>query len=203
MRLPRFAAAAVVVLLAAQPAHAQNLIYNPGFEIGSLDGWTSPNGVMPARSTTPFAHAGQFAAEMPSVYPFNYPGPPNYQEFGQTLATTPGQSYDISFFAENTAGNDQNNGLRIIFGGVTLFDQALTNGTWQQFAVQGTASTASTWFEIDGFDVPGSNIIDDVSVTATAGPPTLTPEPATLWLVALGALALGEARRRAWRARPV
>ena len=86
------------------------------------------------------------------------------------------------------------NGLRISFGGATLFDQQLANSTWRLFTVHGIATSASTWFEADGFSPVGANFIDDLSVTATspgAGPPTTTPEPATMGLLAAGLLALG------------
>ena len=197
----RFAAAAVILAVAApRAAHAQNLLTNPGFETGDLTGWTSPNGVMPPLAVPPYTHSGNYSATVLSVYSFNYPGPPNYQEFGQTLATVPGQLYDIGFYAMNGIGNDPNNGLRISFGGNTLFNQALTNTTWQLFTVQGTASSASTWFEIDGWNAPSGTYIDDAFVVQAnpgAGPPpTTTPEPATFGLLGVGLLGLAARRRR-------
>lgn len=179
--------AAAALGVGATRAQAQNLVTNGGFESG-LTGWTVTLCNSSYHVTTDgTAHSGTSAAAFPSVG--------CYDTITQTLSTTPGEQYMIDFWAQESGSP---NGLRILFGPNTIFEQALTNSSYQEFTLTATATSNSTDFSIEGFNNPSRSHVDDVSVTANV---TATPEPATLVLMASGLVPLvGFTRRRSKRA---
>ena len=182
---------ALAVFLTAATAQAQNLVFNPGFEnTPALEGYTVATceaGLGAFRSGI-FGRTGSFGLA------FNSRG--CNATVTQTLSTVAGQSYDISFwYRANTVATPNN--LTFSFGGMELFNQTLSNLSYQQFTFSAVATSNMTNIVFGGRS-PGANAVDDVSVMA--GTPTaVVPEPATVALMAAGfagLFGLAKVRRR-------
>jgi Protein of unknown function (DUF642)/PEP-CTERM motif len=114
----------------------------------------------------------------------------------QSVATTPGQTYQLSFWVGNV------NNVGGIFGTTSTVDLmvngsshgAFTNSctsctttqAWEQFTMSFVATDATTMLTFLNGDPPtdNSNGLDNVVLTAKGG--TGVPEPATLGLLVLG-----------------
>jgi hypothetical protein len=152
----------VILIAMAGPTFAQ-LIVNGDFETGTLAGWT----------TTPAATGSNFGVTTLPPSPdgtlgafFSATGS-DFDSISQTFATTPGASYDFSFFYQpinNDPGNGDN-GFRALFNGVALYENFDTNSgsIFQTFTVQATGSL--TTVEFQGRNAKGADYLDDVSVT--------------------------------------
>ena len=146
-----FALAAVAALSIAYPAKA-NLITNSGFELGTT-GWNFSNGASWAPGAG--AHSGVAYGFMPSAGA-------NSPTIAQSVATTAGASYTISFFVACAASIPSN--LAVNFGG-TIFNHLFPAGNngYTQFSFTATASGANTNLSFVGGGV-ASFRLDDVSV---------------------------------------
>jgi PEP-CTERM motif-containing protein/carbohydrate binding protein with CBM4/9 domain len=156
-----------------------NLVTNPGFELGSFSGWTNNSTGNFVNAANP--HSGTYSAWMGQVG--------SDGSFQQSIATTPGQLYNVSFWLESPGGTP--NDFSASFGGVTFY--TVTNGgafPYTQFMGNITATTASSLLLFSARQDPSYWHVDDVDVH-------LVPEPGTLGLIALGALGLvGAVRKR-------
>jgi len=229
MRVPRIVGAALIfTVVSAASSAAQNQLVNPGFESGDLSGWTvSTTGSstvhvgmagMPVPGSDPgyfgsgssLVRSGAYSA-FGAVSGFNLPQ--GTMLFSQVLSLTPGTTYDIGFFAANSAAmltaygvaiGPVNNGVLLFADGVQLLPNVynLVNAvTGQWFPIQAsfTATGATTTVE---FSVTGSGSayapisVDDFFVTAQ----TVTPEPSTVVLLATGLLMVFAGGRRYRRA---
>lgn len=182
-------AAIAALSVGVRPAQAQNLVSNPGFETGDVSGWSragtdcadlfvANNSIYAAVGLLP-AHTGTYGLLAGPVG--------GVCTLSQSIATTTGQMYSLQFWLSN-----QKNGVGIIdqvtpnvfnllWGGATLLsytDAPAFAYTQEQFAVVGGPG-AATLLAFQFREDPSFWALDDVSVT-------VTPEPATITLMATG-----------------
>jgi hypothetical protein len=143
------------------------LLRNGGFETGDLSGWsqsgdTSFTHVLTGPADGVTIHSGSHALEI---------GPVSLGFITQTLLTTPGASYALTFWLSHPYGLSSNEWLMRV-GGVTLMDVHDAGAfLYTQFTFTFTASSSSTSVQFGMFDQVGYYYLDDVSVT-TGGPLT-------------------------------
>jgi hypothetical protein len=215
----------IVVALALTPeARAANIVGDPRFELAaptalpgdttfftsgqSIDGglWNVTQGTVGVDTSTFFVFDGAKSI----VLDGDNSGP---DSLTQTLATTPGQLYTISFWANA----DVPNTFSVTFGGATAASaptsiaqhgfpgsDPLSNSSLFQFytaTAVATSSSTNLTFTTTAFPTLTSGVtveLDDVSVIAGS-----VPEPSTLTLAGIGVLALVEVVRRNERRRRI
>jgi hypothetical protein len=157
-----------LALLVSSVRQANAGIINGGFETGDFTGWTvDPHPSFPEYIVTSPVHSGTFAAQIAG-----FSSSPD--TLSQTVSTTLGQHYTLSFWREVDDGNRVTS-LALSWDNVTIFSE-LNNGaqpyTQFSFDVVGTGSDTLVFTTAND---PSFTYLDDVSLTATA-----TPVPSTL-----------------------
>ena len=191
----RVSLASLAVLAAtAGPVAAQNLVRNPGFDLGETNwsGWsyvTGLDGVM--LDSTP-----GFYTSAPNDASFSAaPGDSLAGTLYQDLPTTAGQNYVVSFWLLDEAAGAATDSFTVSFGGLTntIFGYTMP-GTYSSFSFTEPSSGATTRLSFQGFNEDAGWNLDDVSVTDA---PSAIPEPSTwaLLLVAFASLSALSRRR--------
>ena len=183
-------------------AHAQNLVLNPGFEsstagangtASSTPDWTVSPGfgtdfVFTDGGTTASggsANSGSWYAEFAATSASSAQS----GTLSQTIATTAGQYYTVTFFLANFGGPHDT--FLATFGGQTLLSLTDANAFgYRQFTMVVKATSNSTKLAFTGEQDPASFGLDDVSVVA--GPAPVMGGG----LVSLGVAAAGFVTRR-------
>lgn len=169
-------------LLHQQTVSAQELIVNGGFEADTgspPSGWTywGNTGFLSTVNNPAGAHSG-------NNY-FNAGPVGSVGGIQQTIATTVGQTYTLSFW-EQSDGNLPNEFV-VIWGGVTVADVISDPAhPYTNTVLSLTATTGSTNLQFGFRNDPGFLQFDDASLVANA-----VPEPATWALMGLSSSAIG------------
>jgi hypothetical protein len=143
----------------------QNLVVNGGFETGSFTGWTLAAANTSVSGTKGLYHTGKRGAALGNTTMLGY--------LSQTLSTTIGQTYLLSFWLTNpqsTRGATPNQ-FTVQWEGTTVYDQSnlpFTNWFNPQFTVTATQTNSLLKF---GFrHDPYYLALDDVGVKPVAAP---------------------------------
>jgi hypothetical protein len=180
------AAVALAAGLFAVGAHAEatELVVNGDFETGDFSGWTltlSPTSLLGVDGYGP--HDGSFSAYFGAADPSD--------TISQTLATTPGAQYMVSFKLDSEFTSGDSAGFVGSFGGTPFISLSNANAdfTYTTFSFTVVAASASTVLSFAAYNNNWFYTLDNVSVMAV-------PEPGTYALLGLGLAAVGAAARR-------
>ncbi|HSY06797.1 MAG TPA: DUF642 domain-containing protein [Steroidobacteraceae bacterium] len=233
MNRTRTAVRACVALMwvgAVASAHAStNLLTNGSFELGTftnqgqdtetftagstvMTGWTTTgNFVSWIGATNPFSLSAQDGSYFLDLTGYHAGAP--FGGVTQTIATTPGKQYDLSFYLGSYTA---------VWGGPPVSITAAAGGTSELFT-NGSATSSSTWtlenlpftaagtsttisllgeagFNYIGLDNVAVQCVNTAGCATTGGGGTAVPEPAVFGLMSLGLAAVGLGRRRQLRA---
>ncbi|MGI8548684.1 MAG: PEP-CTERM sorting domain-containing protein [Gemmatimonadaceae bacterium] len=197
----RAVAFSTLCLLASAPAMAQNLVSNPGFELGgtsggntcSTTGYTvnAGSGLAKLAVGAANAYAGNCALALATGFGSLTTG----SSIAQTLSTVAGHKYNISFWAYNPGlADDGSNSLRVVAGGTEVFSRAINNNGYELFSAIATAGGSSSLFQIFVQNNADFTYLDNISVTE-AGTSTV-PEPSSMALMGTGLVGLVPVLRR-------
>ncbi|WP_033263292.1 chitinase [Amycolatopsis vancoresmycina] len=159
-RLPATLAAFVLALsaLAVGPAGAANLLVNPGFEAGSLSGWTCANA---AAVSTP-VHSGGYALA-------GTPVGADYAQCSQTVAVQPNTTYSVSAWVR---GNPVYLGIS---GGPSTWSGNAGAYNQLQLSFTTAAGQTSAQLYLHGWYGAGTYYADDVVLDGPGGNTPGTP----------------------------
>lgn len=192
-----------LLLVAVGQAGAANILTNGDFETGDFTGWTQSDWFIDSlnpHSGVYDASTGCFGASCTTA------GDPNAAYLFQDVATTPGATYDLSFFYDSGQLATSGSGLLVLWGNpaalslstVADFQNVSTSGAYVQYSGIVTASSTTSELEFLGRQDNDFYYVDDVSLTAAS---SRVPEVESLSLIFFGIFSgsLANIAHRRWR----
>jgi hypothetical protein len=154
----------------AASAGMPNLVNNPDFETGDFSGWTQAGNTEFDVVDNSDPHGGSYAA---TLGPVGFLG-----SLSQSLPTTPGQTYTLSFWLAHPYDDSTPNEFRVSIDGNTLSDGTnLGNFDYTQYSFNYTATNTQTTLRFDYQEDPAYFYLDDVSFQAAGITPSLVQRP--------------------------
>jgi hypothetical protein len=196
-KLVRFALAVSILALAATGlANAgDNLVTNGSFETGDFTGWTLSGDTTFTGVCNVSTCPGGFPPE-DGTYAAYFGPVGDTATISQTIATTPGDEYSLSFYLANPVGGTPNY-FNVTFGNSSFsFTNFGTAFTWQQFTLTTLATSDQTQLSFTFRNDPSYWFLDNVTVQQSGG---TVPEPGTLALFGSGVLGIAGFARRKFR----
>lgn len=194
-------AAAALIATSSLALAGPNLVINGDFESGET-GWRKGDymtiGLVATTDRGKSAGTGCIGPECLDL--------PNFASLNQTIHTRIGETYELSFWVAEYLGSPS--GFAVYWDGhlidrvmdpannsLTFIGDNVFEGTWTQFTYKGlVANSTATDIELRGRHDPGGMHFDDISVVD--GNATDIPEPGSLALLLIGALAMKGRRTR-------
>jgi parallel beta-helix repeat protein len=161
----------VTVTSSSPPPSGSNLVANGNFATGDFTDWTLGGNDSNASSPQLFIDTN---AEGGSTYAVGMGSMGADGTLSQTIATTAGQTYTLSFWLQNegSGGND----FAAIWNGQTLL--SLTNAAqsgYTEYTYTVTATGSTTTLELSAANNPSQWDLDNISLTAKSTPPPAAP----------------------------
>jgi len=190
--------AAILACALGQPALAQNLVQNPGFESTPTGGASSPGWTLDTTSGTTYVNGQGTANTGVWAVDFAAAGAAAASQgtLSQTITTTPSTYYTVSFFLANEGG--PHNTFLATFGGQTVL--SLTDASafsYKEFTATIRVTSRSSVLAFTGEQDPSDFLLDDVSVEA--GPLPVTGSGLLSFGIVLAGFAVRRMRASAGR----
>jgi hypothetical protein len=171
--------AGMLLLVAAEGRARADLIVNGGFETGDFTGWTTGANSFPEYLVTSPVNSGQYAAQIAG---YSY----NPDTLSQTISTTAGQHYTLSFWREVDGGGPTEL-LNVYWDGNQIFSETNPGARpYEQFSFD-VVGTGSDTLLFQCANDPSYTYLDDVSLNPSI---TAAPEPASLALLGIAGVCL-------------
>jgi hypothetical protein len=146
---------------------AGNLVVNCGFESGDWPpGWT-PVPATPASCSFFFVDNGPFSTPHSGNWDAVFAGvcPGSYDAIQQTIPTSAGQPYQLSFWLD-TGSNGVTRDFQVYWNGALIYDNSATGtGVYTQYSFV-VIGTGSDTLKFQAYDVEDFDDLDDVVLTA-------------------------------------
>ena len=139
------------------------LIVNGGFETGDFSGWDHFGNTSYDSVNTLLPHSGSYAAQVGPVGTLGY--------LAQTVPTTPGQAYTLTFWLAHPYASSTPNEFQVTIGGNVVYDQTdLPYSDYTEYTFAYTATSTATTVQFGYREDPAYFFLDDVSFHSGPAP---------------------------------